>query len=211
MSDILLVDDDQINSKVFSKRLEKRGYRVFYVSSGEECLEFIKKNSNVIVLLDVVMPNMNGIEVLTTLRQEYPETKLPIIMITAKDDTEMVCQCFQIGANDYLTKPVNMDIGIARIETQQKLKSLNENALKSKQLETINAMIATYNHEINNPLTIAIGNLSKKFEDLDELKIKKSMDALFRIKDIVKKIDEVASEEIQEEVYVEDTKMIKLK
>lgn len=208
---ILLVDDDQINSKIFSKRLEKRGYQTEVVSSGEAALAYLKDYPNVIVLLDIVMPEMDGVEVLKTLREKWTPTELPVIMMSARDETEQVVECLNLGANDYITKPVNIDIAIARIEMQMSLSKLQSDNLKKQELQTANAMIATYNHEINNPLTIALGLLKRDFSKIDEEKVKTAVQAMERISEIVKKIDVVTSSgDLNETEYVQDTKMIKL-
>ncbi|MCP4914776.1 MAG: response regulator [Oligoflexia bacterium] len=209
---ILIVDDDHINGKVFGKRLTKRGYTVELVHSGQECLDVIAQNSNYIILLDIVMPEMNGIEVLLKLRETYSSSELPIIMITAKDETEQIVECLEMGANDFIAKPVNIDIATARINATFNLLEMSERSIKAKQLSTVQSMVATYNHEINNPLTIALGCLRRDFEKLDEKKVKIAIDALNRIADITKKIEGLTKEgtEIEETTYVDSSKMMKL-
>tara|TARA_R110002072_G_scaffold64203_5_gene159684 strand:+ start:16948 stop:17592 length:645 start_codon:yes stop_codon:yes gene_type:complete len=209
---ILIVDDDQINGKVLSKRLTKRDYEVELVHSGKDCLEAISNNDNVIVLLDIVMPEMTGVEVLLKIREKYSHTELPIIMITAKDDTEQVVECLELGANDFIAKPVNIDIASARINTILNLLDLSEKSVKAKQLSTIQSMVATYNHEINNPLTIALGFLKRDFSSLDERKVNIAIEALQRIAGITKKIEGLTREdaEIEETTYVDESKMMKL-
>lgn len=209
---ILLVDDDEINGKIFCKRLEKRGFDVSLVHSGSACLETIHKDPSYIVLLDIVMPEMDGVEVLDTLRKKYDSTVLPIIMITAKDEVEQVVECLEMGANDYITKPLSIEIAIARINTQLKMMDLHKKSLKSKQFQTIASMVATYNHEINNPLTIAMACLRKDVSSLTQDKLDQSIGALNRIAEIVRKIEEITKDpdSIEETTYVEDLKMIKL-
>lgn len=209
---ILIVDDDHINGKVFAKRLTKRDYTVELVHSGQECLDVISKNSNYIILLDIVMPEMNGIEVLLKLRETYSSSELPVIMITAKDDTEQVVECLEMGANDFIAKPVNIDIATARINAQFSMLEMAEKSIKAKQLSTVQSMVATYNHEINNPLTIALGCLRRDFEKLDEKKVNIAIEALNRIADITKKIEGLTKDgaEIEETTYVDSSKMMKL-
>ncbi len=216
MAKILIVDDDQINSKIFAKRLKKKGHEVDLCSSGLECLEYLDDLDNLpeafIIILDIIMPEMNGIEVLTNIREKYSPMELPVIMLSGEDQTDSVVECLTTGASDYLTKPANIDIATARIKTQEDLMELYQGSVKKKQLETINSMVATFNHEINNPLTIALGSLKRDFSQLDEKRVKIAVDALLRIVDIVKKIEKVTKEgDIQEDVYVENTKMIKIR
>jgi DNA-binding response OmpR family regulator len=215
MTKVVLVDDDQINSKFFSKRLQKRGYDVSVFNSGAECLEFFQgfnKSTDVVVVLDIVMPEMDGIEVLSKIREDYSPMELPVIVMSGKEDVEQIVECLTNGASDFIAKPANIDIAVARIQTQENLLSFYKGNLKKKQLETINSMVATFNHEINNPLTIALGSLRRDFSKIDERRVTIAVNALERISDIVKKIEKVTKlDQIEEEVYVENTKMIKIK
>jgi DNA-binding response OmpR family regulator len=161
MRKLLIVDDDEINGKILSKRLMKRGFQNEFVKSGKEALSYISLYPESIILLDIVMPEMDGIEVLKTLREKFSPAELPILMVSANDDTEKIIESLNLGANDYITKPVNVDIALARVNLQYDLLNSHDDSLKKKQLETVNAMVATYNHEINNPLTIALGSLSR--------------------------------------------------
>lgn len=215
MAHLLLVDDDQINSKLFSKRLAKRGHEVDVVFNGNDCLMYLQKENlpeNLIVILDIVMPSIDGLEVLKKIREQFPAMELPVIMLSGEEGTEKIVECLNEGANDYLTKPANIDIALARIKTQKELMDFYRGHMKKKQLETINSMVATFNHEINNPLTIALGSLRRDFSKIDERRVQIAVEALVRIADIVKKIERITKEgEVEEDVYVQDTKMIKLK
>lgn len=212
---ILLVDDDQMNAKLLQKRLSKRGFECDYVENGADCLMAIKSGSYSLVLLDIMMPDMSGIEVLTQIRKEKSNVELPVIMVTAKSDTSDIVDALKNEANDYLTKPVNIDIAEARINTQLKIHDLVNESLKAKQLSTVNTMVTTLNHEINNPLAIAVGNLSilqGKLES-DKLKlerVEKSLDALNRITDIVKKIEQISADNVEEVDYTDTVKMFKV-
>lgn len=210
---ILIVDDDQINAKMLSKRLLNRGFEVETVYCGKDCIDYIESGKDAdLVLLDIMMPDLSGLEVLTHLRKEYSTMDLPIIMVTAKGEVSDVVDAMKKGANDYIQKPVNMDIAEARIRTHLSMGLLNKESIIKKELETANAMIVTYNHEINNPLTIAMGMLrkcmmKKEFEGLEKVD-----HALNRIAEIVKKIDKVSQEtSVQTDKYTEGQKMIKLK
>jgi DNA-binding response OmpR family regulator len=215
MAHLLLVDDDQINSKIFCKRLTKRGHTVDVVYNGGVCLQYIQREDlpeNLIIILDIVMPGLDGLEVLHRIREKFPPMELPVIMLSGEEGTEKIVECLNEGANDYLIKPANIDIALARIKTQTELMDFYQGHMKKKQLETINSMVATFNHEINNPLTIALGSLRRDFSKIDERRVKIAVEALVRIADIVKKIERVTKEgEVETDIYVQDTKMIKLK
>ena len=216
MKKLLLVDDDQMNGKLLQSRLQKRGFECDYVMSGKECLEALKDGKYGLVLLDIMMPDMSGIEVLEEIRKDKKPVELPVIMVTAKDEAKDIVDALKKEASDYLTKPVNMEIAVARINTQLQVLALVNESLKSKQLSTITIMVTTLNHEINNPLAIAVGNLSilqtKLSEDTGALeRIEKAMGALNRITEIVKKIEEISQKsEIEETVYSGDVNMFKV-
>lgn len=215
MVKIILIDDDEINSKIFAKRLEKRGYDTEVFHNGQSFLDFFSENTEVgkyIIILDIVMPQMNGIDVLKHIRSTYSPMEMPVIMLSANDETEQVVECLNFGASDYLTKPANIDIAVARIKTQQELISFYMDNLKKKQLETINSMVTTFNHEINNPLTIALGSIRRDYSKIDEKRVKIAVDALERIASIVKKIERITkSGEVEEDTYIAGRKMIKIK
>lgn len=201
MNKLLIVDDDKLNGIQLVKRLEKRNFECTYVESGEECLKLIKSEKFDCVLLDIMMPNISGLDVLKKIRKKINNFELPIIMVTAKDQTEDIVEALHLKANDYIRKPVNIDVAIARVTTQIKLKELFHESMKGKQLQTINTMITTLNHEINNPLAIAIGNLTILNTNNENQRINKTLNALDRITDIVRKIEYLVGnkEEIEED------------
>lgn len=207
---VLIVDDDKMNGELLQKRLVKRNFTAEFVDRGEKCLEYLEHNSMDIVLLDLMMPGMKGGEVLGEIRKKYNNFQLPVIIVTAKDGTEDIVTSLKEGANDYLVKPVNLDVAIARINTQANIKVLFEQSLQIGQIETINKMVTTLNHEINNPLMIAYGNLSLAKRKIDESKIDKAIKALDRITDIVKKIEKISNGDIEEIDYSDNSKMYKL-
>jgi len=197
---ILIVDDDKLNGQQIKLRLEKRDYNCDYVDSGEACLDALEKTSYDCILLDIMMPGISGLEVLKTIRKTKNNFELPVIMVTAKDEADDVVEALKLEANDYLTKPVNVDIAIARVNTQVSLRSLFNESLNVKQMQTINTMITTLNHEINNPLAIAIGNLTIMNSKEPSERVEKCLKALNRITDIVKKVQELVSENSINEV-----------
>lgn len=211
MPKILLVDDDKINGKFLQNRLIKRNIKCDYVESGKECLDLLAKEEYNLILLDIMMPDISGTEVLSQLREKFNNFELPVIMVTSKDETKDIVLALQAGANDYLTKPVNIDIAVARIQTQTQIQELIKVSLESKQIQTINTLVTTLNHEINNPLAIAVGNLSIAKINPDQARISKALEALERITEIVKKIETIAEGNIEEESYSSKAKMYKIR
>jgi diguanylate cyclase (GGDEF)-like protein/PAS domain S-box-containing protein len=121
-AEILIVDDDTQNMDVLTRQLQKHDYSVTTTDNGEHALEMIETRSFDLLLLDIMMPGISGYDVLKKVRQKYSFAELPIIMVTALQETEPVVESLLLGANDYITKPVNLDILKARIETQTALK-----------------------------------------------------------------------------------------
>ncbi len=117
-----MVDDDESNRESLRRRLERRGYTASVAVDGRDALEQVAKNSFDLIILDVMMPGINGLEVLDTLRKTYAPSRLPIIMATARDQSEDVVAALDRGANDYVTKPLDFAIVTARIRTQLQLK-----------------------------------------------------------------------------------------
>ncbi len=115
---ILVVDDVFDNRDILTRRLVRRGFEVVEASGGIEALEKIRASTFDLVLLDVMMPDMDGNEVLRNIRQTMGNTELPIIMVTAKSQSEDVVESLNLGANDYVTKPVDFAITVARINAQ---------------------------------------------------------------------------------------------
>jgi len=209
---ILVVDDDRINNKMISKKLEKRGFEVVEAFNGKQCLDIVDQQQVDLVLLDIMMPDLFGSEVLVRLRKRFTAFELPIIMVTGKSETEDIVECLKAGANDYIVKPINIEVALARISTQLSLKQMHQENLSNAELETAQAMIVTYNHEINNPLTIALGLLGRVKTEENTATVEKINDALFRVVDIVKKIQQISNDtKIKHTEYTSEDKMIKLK
>ena len=127
---LLVVDDNEMNRDMLSRRLSRRGHTVTTAENGQIALDLIEQNSFDVILLDIMMPGISGIEVLKTLRQSYSHADLPIIMATAKSETEDMIDALKLGANDYVTKPLDFPVVLARVNTQLSLKR-SQDALKS--------------------------------------------------------------------------------
>lgn len=115
---ILVVDDEEINRDLLRRRLERNGYSVEAVEDGSKALERVQESHFDMVLLDIMLPVVDGITVLRTLREEFPASELPVIMVSAKDDSDGIVEALKLGANDYITKPVDFPVALARIGNQ---------------------------------------------------------------------------------------------
>ncbi len=118
VAEVLVVDDNEENRDLLTRRLRRRGYAVTAVEDGFAALEVLAARPFDLVLLDVLMPGLSGLDVLRALRQEHSPAALPVIMATARSDTEDVVEAMQLGATDYVTKPINLPVLLARIEAQ---------------------------------------------------------------------------------------------
>lgn len=208
---ILIVDDDKMGASFFQKRLVKKGYEVELETKPSQVIARVESGEYNLILLDIIMPEVTGMELLEKLRSKYDKFQMPILMVTAKDEVEDVVEALRMGANDYLVKPVNIEIATARIQTQLSILELAKENENSKKLEAVNAMAGTYNHEINNPLAIAMASLSRPYEKIEEKHVNIAMDAIERIAEIVKKISEVRDSELNFEDYGGTGKIIKVK
>ncbi len=124
---ILVVDDDSVNRLVLVNHLALRNYRVTEASSGEEAITFIAQQGDVdLVLLDIMMPKMSGYETCKRLRETYRAYELPIIFLTARNQTNDLVMGFEVGANDYLTKPISKEELLVRVDTHLQLYSATQ-------------------------------------------------------------------------------------
>jgi sigma-B regulation protein RsbU (phosphoserine phosphatase) len=121
-ADILIVDDEELNRDGLARRLQRHDYEVACAGSGREAIELLGTRRFDLVLLDIMMPGMNGLEVLKFLRRVDSLIDLPIIMVTAKGESEDMVEAFELGANDYVTKPLDIPVVLARIRTQLALR-----------------------------------------------------------------------------------------
>lgn len=190
---ILLVDDSDFDRMMLSRALANKGnYNIKDASSGQQCLKILNVEKIDIILLDIMMPDMDGNELLVKIREKFNPVELPIIMITGKAEATDVVNSLKLGANDFISKPVNFEVALMRISAQIKISDYSKEMIKLQQLSALHALVATYNHELNNPLAIAIANLTQVgFDRNNDEAIKNTENALWRIADIVKKIKEI--------------------
>ncbi len=119
---ILVVDDNEMNRDMLSRRLAKRGHSVEVADGGVPALAMIETTDFDLVLLDIMMPGMDGYEVLDRIRADHAAGDLPVIMATARDESADIVSALRKGANDYVTKPFDFPVVMARVTTQLALK-----------------------------------------------------------------------------------------
>ncbi|MGD8961591.1 MAG: response regulator, partial [Desulfobacterales bacterium] len=133
---ILIVDDNPANVEIFEMRLAANNYEIITASDGEAGLAMAKERLPDLILLDIMMPKMDGIEVCRHLRADSSLPFMPIIMVTAKADSKDVVAGLEAGADEYLTKPVNHAALVARVKSMLRIKSLHDTVIEqSAQLQ----------------------------------------------------------------------------
>lgn len=181
---ILVVDDSEVNLLVSRTKLEEEGFEIETVTDGESALEALALDSESsedrfdAVLLDIMMPGIDGYEVLERIRKRRSPIELPVIITTARDHTVDVLRALALGANDYVTKPLNLLVLVARLETHLRLRKAHrelrdaQKALMSAaRIESVGFLAAGVAHEIRNPLgriQMSVGGLRGLLDQLPE-------------------------------------------
>ncbi|MDE2082127.1 MAG: EAL domain-containing protein [Burkholderiales bacterium] len=136
---LLIVDDIRENREILRRRFERHGFHAIEASGGVEALALLERASFDLVLLDMMMPDLSGLQVLERIREQHSPGLLPVIMVTAKSQSEDVVDALRRGANDYITKPVDFSIALARVTTQLDRKRAEE------KIQQMNAELARAN------------------------------------------------------------------
>jgi adenylate cyclase len=129
---ILVVDDNRVNSLLLSRGLEQRGHTVVFAEDGRKALDLLRGQKFDLMLLDVLMPELDGYQVLAELKLDPHLRDIPVIMTSALDELDSVVRCVEMGAEDYLTKPINPVLLNARVTA-----SLEKKRLRDEQRELI--------------------------------------------------------------------------
>jgi diguanylate cyclase (GGDEF)-like protein len=136
---LLVVDDIGDNRTILCRRFQRRGFEVIEADSGFAAIELIGREAFDVVLLDVMMPGIDGIETLRRIRSQKSTSELPVIMVTAKSESENIVDALELGANDYVTKPVDFAVALARVNTQiSRKRAEQEVALANEELRKAN-------------------------------------------------------------------------
>lgn len=153
---LLVVDDNERGREVLRRSLVEHGYDVVTAGDGQTAVELAARDAFDLVLLDIVMPGMDGWKVLREIRRDHEPTALPVIMVTARDRAEDVVDALNQGANDYVTKPIDLTVAVARIETQLSLRRAVRNITElQKRLHRRNVALETANRRMKRDLDSA--------------------------------------------------------
>ncbi len=169
---ILIADDIETNRDLLCRRLGKMGFRLLTANNGLEVLESLAQESVDLVLLDLMMPLMDGIEVLQCMRQDVRYRDIPVIMITANDDVENAVRCIDMGAEDYLVKPFNHTMLRARVNACLERKRLRDQEVRyrgriKRQNDELEERVHRQVREISESQLATIFAMSKLAESRD--------------------------------------------
>lgn len=163
---ILVVDDQLINVQLLKRKLEREGLTVISAYSGQEALDAVATDRPDLILLDVMMPEMDGIEVCSRLQAREDTRSIPVIFITARNSKEGKIEGLAVGAVDYITKPIDLDETLARVQTQLRFVAINREMVdlqrrlaEARRTATIGAVTQGIAHNLNNLLGVVIGYL----------------------------------------------------
>ncbi len=183
---ILLVDDNPHNLQVLGKLLQEEKYKTEFAINGESALEWLKIRQFDLILLDLNMPGMNGFEVCKKIRSEKGINEVPIIFLSAESERESILKGFEVGAQDYVTKPFDTRELLARVKTQLDLKS------KTEKLEKINEWLGK---KIENWLKVSLNKTDwNETNDLNTKMIEFDKNQSFMLKDIYLEVRTCVSE-----------------
>jgi len=167
---VLVVDDFAPNRTILSLALRGLGMSVIEAAGGEECLSLCKQQVLDIVLLDIMMPGMDGTQVLKLMREDEELREVPVIMLTGLDDSEVLVHCLRNGADDYLVKPYAKEVLTARIQAALKRKQwldarkmlLNEEQGRNQKLSFDLSTALTESREAQRSVIMALAWLAEK-------------------------------------------------
>jgi two-component system, sensor histidine kinase and response regulator len=190
---ILIVDDIPKNLQVLSNILNSDGYQISFASNGEQALSVVDSTLPDLILLDIMMPEMDGFEVCKRLKNNQNTKNIPIIFLTGKAETEDIVKGLKLGAVDYITKPFNSIELLSRVHTHLELKlsrdtiiKYNQELTKAKEdLAVLNAnkdkFFSIISHDLRGPFSGFLGLselLSDEFENLERDEISKIGDSM---------------------------------
>ena len=161
---ILIVDDSPNNQRIIGTILSNKNYKLAYAASGFEALKFVEKQIPDLILLDIMMPGMDGFEVKAKLNENPIYKLIPVIFITALEEPENKAKGFELGGRDYIVKPINKLEVLARVRSQLLIQDQNSQLLKiNKELQIANDTREKIFSVISHDLRTSIGNMRNVF------------------------------------------------
>lgn len=159
---ILAVDDVPANLDIVCARLEGQGYKVVTAIDGEEALQRVAEHKPDLVLLDIMMPKLDGITVLKRLKADTTLPFIPVILLTAKADQKDVIEGLEAGGDDYLTKPIDKDALIARVRSMLRIKALHDQVQdQSERLQLQTEQLAAWNTTLEQRVAAQLAEIER--------------------------------------------------
>ena len=152
---ILVVEDEPLSQDMLTRRLSSRGMRVATVSDGQACIDWLKSNVPDLILLDIQMPKMTGLDVLVEVRKHFTHDALPIILVSALGETDDVIRGLQAGANDYVVKPINLPVLLARMQVCLRIKYDVSLLMEAERQRVIIQALGESCHQLAQPMQAA--------------------------------------------------------
>ena len=208
---ILVVDDDTISIQMVQAILEKSGFHIITATSGKECIQKAKKNKPQLILLDIKMPEMSGIEVCQILQNDQETRNIPVIFVTADTDNSTLEEAFYAGGTDYVCKPINRVELTARINSAITQRILAERLMEKGKLTAILELAGGVCHELNQPLQVVSGYTTLLMSEIPEDDSRHEMivtigEQVERIAEITRKLMNITRYKTRQ--YLGDSKII---
>ncbi len=217
MKKILVIDDLPENVFMLQDRLENEGYEVITAYDGKSGIDKALSDLPDLVLLDVMMPGLTGLEVCTTLVSNPSTSNIPIILVTAKAGAEDTKEGLEAGAYDYVKKPFNRIELLARVNSALKLSEATKRLVDAEKRNTFAATVVTANHKIKQPLTLMSLSLAAIKRELNKDEISKENiqkrlsyieSGIMEINDVLNQLNSIKKPIFSE--YIKNIKMIEV-
>ncbi len=217
---ILVVDDQPVNITLMQKKLEREGMTVLSATSGDECLRLVATEKPDLILLDVMMPGMDGTEVCAALKEHPDTSSIPVIFLTANTSKKDIIQGLGVGAVDYITKPVDLEETVARVRAQlryheifQQNLELTRRLSEARRAAAIGALSQGISHNLNNLLGVIYGYLelakvNVQKPDLVRKHLDKIEDAVTRMTRVIRQVTTVSTKMQVSLLPIETDKLI---
>jgi two-component system, sensor histidine kinase and response regulator len=163
---ILIVDDTPKNIQLLGSTLKDQGYAIAYAMSGQKAIEMLNGRSFDLILLDVMMPEMDGLETCRIIKKTGPMKDIPVIFLTARDDEETIVAAFEAGGIDFIKKPFNVKELLARVKTQLDLQFQKKALIEANQ--TKDKFFSIISHDLKQPFTGIYGLLELMYYKYDK-------------------------------------------
>jgi CheY-like chemotaxis protein len=205
---ILVVEDNEDNRRLLRIYLSREGYQVSEAHDGVEALEKAQNESFDLICSDVQMPRMDGYVLCHKLKENPQTERTPVILITAiHTSVEDTLEGLHLGANDFISRPFRQSELLARVQTQLRIKELQDRLVQAERVATVGRMAVTMAHEINNPLAGIIGYVELVLSqlprgDISAEELRSSLERVqqdaLQIRDVLSRLRDMSRPEVYE-------------